>query len=298
LVSVKTGSAQEPDDTDGQEATPLYEEHRTTVIERVPHSKSRYTMRTERRQVVVDVGGVESATANELMEPVHPAHSASGTGGRYASVKPDGEVMFEERPGGDIKHVQAASSDEEPEDQWLLGSGSKSMSDEATKKQQKKEKEKEQVACPATFIGEELAGTDITSLEVTGSSASELDTACCNACGGHNDCEFWMREDESEHPADGSITCWLKKSPYGVPVANPYRRGARRAFDAGPTTSKVETTSESASTSAPATSKESDSKESDSKSIADRSIVYSVILGVVLLGICGMSAVVLRRFIA
>lgn len=78
-------------------------------------------------------------------------------------------------------------------------------------------------ACKATFTGQDLAGADVTSVRIQGTSDAQLDAACCDACEGNSQCTFWVRSSGNTGPA----TCWLKKYP-GRYFPNAGRRGGMK----------------------------------------------------------------------
>ena len=65
--------------------------------------------------------------------------------------------------------------------------------------------------CGELNAGKDQDGTDVSSSVVSGTSAGELDQACCGACHAESRCTFWVRESGDS----GSHRCWLKTAAIG-----------------------------------------------------------------------------------
>lgn len=72
---------------------------------------------------------------------------------------------------------------------------------------------------------QQLIGTDVAHVIISGGSETELDVACHKTCAENKACEFWVRRAGT----GGNKSCWLKKEAIGSPVNDATVRGGFKA---------------------------------------------------------------------
>lgn len=70
-----------------------------------------------------------------------------------------------------------------------------------------------------------LGGTDVAHVNISGRSESELDAVCHRRCAENDACEFWVRRAGTGR----TISCWLKKDSVDPSAVDPSARGGFKA---------------------------------------------------------------------
>lgn len=72
---------------------------------------------------------------------------------------------------------------------------------------------------------QQLIGTDVANVAISGENTAELDAACHATCAENSACEFWVRHAGT----NGMQYCWLKKEAVGSPIEDASMRGGYKA---------------------------------------------------------------------